>query len=278
MTWRAADIPDLSGRIAVVTGTNSGLGKVTAGRLAARGAHVIHAVRDLAKGRAAAGEGADVRRLDLADLRVVREFAASVESFDLLINNAGVMWPPLTRTRDGFELQFGANHLGHFALTALLWPRRAVRARVVTVSSFLHRQGHLDLADPNWERRRYSPEGAYAQSKFANIVFASELDRRIQAAGISAASLSVHPGYARTNLLTSGPTGLRSLGRILSPVFARPAAAGALPTLFAATAPDAVSGTFVGPAIADLFGGPAVLTPAPGTTSPELGAALWTLS
>jgi NAD(P)-dependent dehydrogenase (short-subunit alcohol dehydrogenase family) len=279
MTWRAADIPDLSGRTAVVTGANSGLGKVTARRLAARGAHVVHAVRDLDRGRAAAGEGADVRRLDLADLRVVREFAASVESFDLLINNAGVMWPPLTRTRDGFELQFGANHLGHFALTALLWPRRAARARVVTVSSFLHRQGHLDLADPNWERRRYSPEGAYAQSKYANIVFAFELDRRIQAAGAGAASLAVHPGYARTNLQTSGPTGLRALGGwIFNPVFARSAAAGALPTLFAATAPDAVSGTFVGPAIADLFGGPAVVRPAVGTTSPELGAALWTMS
>ncbi|WP_033338329.1 oxidoreductase [Catenuloplanes japonicus] len=276
MTWRAADIPDLSGRTAVVTGTNSGLGKATAHLLTARGAHVIHAVRNLDKGRAAAGPGADVRHLDLADLRTVRDFAATVDAFDLLINNAGVMWPPLTRTHDGFELQFGANHLGHFALTALLWPRRRPRARVVTVSSFLHRQGHIDLTDPNWVRRRYSPEAAYAQSKYANLVFMHELDRRT---GPDAASLAAHPGYARTHLQSSGPTGLRALGlRLLTPLVARPATTGALPTLFAATAPDAISGTFIGPALLDLLGGPAVVPPAPGTRSPELGAALWTLS
>lgn len=279
MTWRAADIPDLSGLTAVVTGANSGLGKVTAARLGARGAHVIHAVRDLDRGRAAAGPGADVRRLDLADLRVVREFAATVESVDLLVNNAGVMWPPLRRTRDGFELQFGANHLGHFALTALLWPRRAPGVRVVTVSSILHRQGHLDLADPNWVTRRYSPEGAYAQSKYANLVFTFELDRRLRAAGVDAVAVAAHPGYARTNLQTSGPTGVRELlGRVINPVFGRPASVGALPTLFAATAPGVRSGEFVGPALADLFGGPAVITPAAGTRSPELGAGLWSLS
>ena len=269
--WRAADIPDLSGRTAVVTGTSSGLGRVTAERLASRGAHVVHGVRDVARGPA----GADVRRLDLADLGSVAEFAASVSGFDLLVNNAGVMWPPLRRTRQGFESQFGVNHLGHFALTALLWPRRRAGARVVTVSSFLHKGGRLDLSDPNWVRRRYSPEAAYAQSKYANVVFGLELHRRSR----DAASVLAHPGFARTDLVTKGPRGVRALvGRVSRALVAQPVAAGALPILFAGTAPGVVSGSFIGPAVWEWRGAPVVVSPVAGADSPGLGAALWGLS
>ncbi|MDP9794538.1 NAD(P)-dependent dehydrogenase (short-subunit alcohol dehydrogenase family) [Catenuloplanes nepalensis] len=267
--WRAADIPDLSGRTAVVTGTSSGLGAVIAAELARHGAHVIHGVRDLASAPA----GADARRLDLADLDVVAGFAASVDGFDVLVNNAGVMWTPLRRTRQGFEWQFGVNHLGHFALTALLWPRRRPGARVVTMSSILHRTGRLDLADPNWLSRRYSPEAAYAQSKYANVTFAVELHRR------GGASLAAHPGYARTRLQTSGPTGVRAaVGAVLNPVFGQPAGMGALPALFAATSPDAVPGSFVGPSFLEVWGGPVVVAPARGVGSPELGERLWAVS
>ncbi|GAB7037276.1 MULTISPECIES: SDR family NAD(P)-dependent oxidoreductase [Catenuloplanes] len=266
--WRAADIPDLSGKVAVVTGTSSGLGAVIAGELARHGAHVIHGVRD-----PAVVPGVDARRLDLADLDVVAGFAASVDGFDVLVNNAGVMWPPLRRTRQGFEWQFGVNHLGHFALTALLWPRRRAGARVVTMSSILHRTGRLDLDDPNYVRRRYSPEGAYAQSKYANVVFGLELHRR------GGTSLLAHPGYARSRLQTSGPSGVRAaVGRVMNPVFGQPAAVGALPALFAATSADAVSGAFVGPSFLQLWGGPVVVAPVVGSADPGLGERLWAVS
>lgn len=266
--WRAADIPDLSGKVAVVTGTSSGLGAVIAAELARHGARVVHGVRD-----PAVVPGVDARRLDLADLDVVAEFASSVDGFDILVNNAGVMWPPLRRTRQGFEWQFGVNHLGHFALTALLWPRRRPGARVVTMSSILHRTGGLDLADPNWVRRRYSPEGAYAQSKYANVVFGLELARR------GGMSVVAHPGYARTDLQTKGPTGVRAaVGRVINPLFGQPAAVGALPALFAATSPEAVSGAFLGPSFLQLWGGPVVVEPASGTRDVAVAERLWAVS
>ena len=182
--WTAADIPDQSGRTVVVTGANSGLGAVTATELARAGAHVVVACRDTGKGeRAAAGMAGstEVRRLDLADLASVREFAAGLGQIAVLVNNAGVMATPLRRTRDGFELQIGTNHLGHFALTGLLLDR--ISDRVVTVSSGGHRLGRIHLDDLNWEQRRYQRWLAYGQAKLANLLFTYELQRRLAAAG-----------------------------------------------------------------------------------------------
>ena len=188
--FTVADIPDLTGQTAVVTGANSGIGLETAKALTARGARVIIAVRDEAKGRTAAegmhGPGTtEVRPLDLASLDSVRAFAKAWDGgpVDLLINNAGVMLPPLTRTTDGFELQFGTNHLGHFALTNLLLPHITAHGRVVTVSSGAHRYGKIDFDDLNWEHRRYRRWRAYGQSKLANLLFTMELQRRLTEAG-----------------------------------------------------------------------------------------------
>jgi NAD(P)-dependent dehydrogenase (short-subunit alcohol dehydrogenase family) len=289
--WSATQIPDQTGRTAVVTGANSGLGLETTRELARRGAHVIMAVRNLDKGAAAAeqiraqvpGARLELRHLDLADLDSVRAFAAGdLPTLDLLINNAGVMMPPLTRTKQGFELQIGANHLGHFALTALLWPHLAgaPAARIVTVSSGLHKRGAVDLDDLSYASRPYTPSGAYAQSKFANVLFALELDRRLRAAGLPAASLLAHPGYAATNLQTSGPTGLMArLGGIGNVLLAQSAAAGALPQLYAATAPEATSGQFIGPSrLGEMRGSPKVVQAIALAQDPQLAARFWTVS
>ena len=200
--WTAADLPDLNGSTVVVTGANSGLGLVTARELARAGAHVVMAVRDEARGRAAAASivgSYEVRRLDLADLSSVRTFAAEwTGDLDILINNAGVMAVPSARTVDKFEMQFGTNHLGHFALTNLLLP--SITDRVVTVSSMAHRMGRIVLDDLNWERRRYQSWAAYGQSKLANLLFTLELERRLTAAGSAVRAVAAHPGYAATNL------------------------------------------------------------------------------
>jgi NAD(P)-dependent dehydrogenase (short-subunit alcohol dehydrogenase family) len=192
---------DLRGKTFVITGANSGLGAVTARAVAAAGGHVIMACRDVDKATAVAadlGELARVHRLDLGDLASVREFASSVEEFDTLINNAGVMAVPKRRTVDGFESQIGINHLGHFALTGLLIER--IRGRVVTMSSGLHVLGCIDLGDLNWEARRYRRMRAYAASKLASLLFAYELQRRLTLAGSPVLSVAAHPGYAATNL------------------------------------------------------------------------------
>ena len=239
----------MAGRNVIVTGANSGIGLAAAHALAGAGAHVVLAVRNLDKGRAAAstisGE-ADVRALDLASLDSVREFAAGVDGdVDLLINNAGVMAPPLSRTADGFELQFGTNHLGHFALTNLLLER--VSGRVVTVSSTGHRLGSIDFDDLNWERRHYSSWRAYGQSKLANLLFTAELQRRLSAAGSSVLATAAHPGYAATNLqFHSGNRVLDLLGHVGNRVVAQDADGGALPTLYAAVA-DIPGNSFAGP-------------------------------
>jgi NAD(P)-dependent dehydrogenase (short-subunit alcohol dehydrogenase family) len=261
--WTTADIPDQSGRVAVVTGANSGLGYQTALALARTGAHVILACRDPRRGNAALDRlrvavpkaSAELGRLDLADLDSVRRFADTVESLDLLINNAGVMALPSRRTTaQGFEMQVGTNHLGHFALTGLLLSRLTNRpgARVVTVSSGLHRYGRLaDLDDPQSERK-YGTWRAYGLSKLANILFFTELDRRLRAANQPARSLGAHPGYAATNLQSAGPkadgvTLLTRLGDLGTRFFAQSDAMGALPSLRAATDPDAQGGEFYGP-------------------------------
>ncbi|MGV9413031.1 oxidoreductase [Nocardia sp. NPDC003693] len=246
--WDFADIPDQTGRTIVVTGANSGLGKVTAGALARAGAQVIMACRNEIKARGVAdeiGHGAQVRRLDLADLASVREFADSLDAVDVLINNAGVMGVPAGRTVDGFETQFGTNHLGHFALTGLLLDR--IRDRVVTVSSGLHAIGKIDLADPNWERRRYQRWPAYGQSKLANLMFAYELQRRLTAAGSAKLSLAAHPGYAATGLQSHTDSFYDVLMAVGNRVLAQSARMGALPTLYAATSPEAEPGRFYGP-------------------------------
>ena len=245
--WTADDIPDQTGRTFLVTGANSGLGEVTARQLAGHGARVVLACRDTEKG-AAAAEGmsgdVEVRSLDLADLASVRAFAESATEVDVLVNNAGVMAPPLKRTADDFELQIGTNHLGHFALTGLLLDR--IRDRVVTVSSAMHQIGRISLDDLNWHRRRYQRWLAYGQSKVANLLFTYELDRRLRAAGSAVRSSAAHPGYATTNLQSHTESFQDALLGIGNRLFAQSAEMGALPTLYAATA-DVPSGSYAGP-------------------------------
>src|SRR5690625_3992308 len=202
-SWTAADLPSLEGRTAVVTGANSGLGLVTARRLAAAGAHVVLAVRDRDRGnQAAAGitGTTEVRQLDLGSLDSIRRFADDWGdgTLDLLINNAGIMHVPRSRTVDGFEMHIGVNHLGHFALTNLLLPR--ITDRVVTVASLNHRVGTMRLDDLHWENRRYDRVGAYGQSKLANLLFTLELERRLRESRPAVRAMAAHPGYASTNL------------------------------------------------------------------------------
>ena len=248
-TFSTADVPDMTGRSVIVTGANSGIGAAAARALASAGARVVLAVRNLDKGRTAvatmAGE-TEVRELDLASLASVREFAAAWDGeIDLLINNAGVMAPPLTRTADGFELQFGTNHLGHFALTNLLLEH--VTGRVVTVSSGAHRIGRIDFEDLNWERRPYNAWRAYGQSKLANLLFTAELQRRLTAAGSDVLATAAHPGYAATNLQShSQRRSLDLLMAISNRLFAQDPNGGALPTLYAAVA-DIPGNSFAGP-------------------------------
>jgi NAD(P)-dependent dehydrogenase (short-subunit alcohol dehydrogenase family) len=298
--WTAADIPDQSGRVAVVTGANSGIGLVAARELARAGAKVILACRDAGRGGAAladvrgsAAEAAtELRQLDLASLTSVREFAQQVsqenQGIDLLINNAGVMAPPRRLTADGFELQFGTNHLGHFALTGLLLGRLLARPepRVVTVSSGAHRIGRIRFDDLNWERR-YERWQAYGQSKLANLLFAYEFQRRAEAGGAPLRSFAVHPGYAATNLQSAGPgTGGGLLARLNTTMmaignrlFAQSDEMGALPTLFAATAPDLPGGSFAGPTgLAGQRGYPALVDSSKGSKDPEVARRLWQVS
>ena len=254
--WTPADIPDQTGRTAIVTGANSGIGLETARELARRGAHVVLAVRDTGKGdRAAAaiGGSVEVRALDLADLASVRAFAGDAPAPDLLINNAGVMALPYRRTADGFEMQLGTNHLGHFALTGLLLPRLAERPepRVVTVSSQAHRMGKIAFDDLQSERS-YKKWAAYGQSKLANLLFTYELARRAEAAGSPVRAYAAHPGYSATNLQLRGPQMEgSSLGErasaLANKVLAQSSEMGAQPTLFAATTPELPTGTYVGP-------------------------------
>src|SRR3954453_17267808 len=247
--WTAADLPSQEGRTFVITGANSGIGRITARELSRAGAHVVLAVRDTAKGERALHDfarPAEVRELDLADLASVRAFADAWEGdLDVLVNNAGVMIPPERRTADGFELQFGTNHLGHFALTNLLLPR--ITDRVTVVSSSAHRQGKIDLDDLNWERKDYARWGAYSQSKLANLLFMSELQRRLTEAGSAVRVTAAHPGYSVTNLQSRSENPVMDLFMKLgNRVFAQSDEMGALPTLYAATQ-DIPGDSYVGP-------------------------------
>ncbi|MFD0020475.1 oxidoreductase [Streptomyces sp. NPDC058382] len=290
----ASDIPDQSGRTAVVTGANSGIGLITARELARRGARVLLACRDERRGRAAVSRiraavpGADVEfaPLDLADLSSVREFASAytAERLDLLINNAGVMALPYGRTADGFETQFGVNHLGHFALTGLLLPKLlgTPGARVVSVSSGLHVLSNIDMGDLNSERN-YRRWIAYGRSKTANLLFVHELARRTAAVGSTLVAAAAHPGYASTNLQTAGVRmeNRRTAERIVelgNRIIAQPASAGALPTLYAATAPGVRPDSFTGPRLLGWRGAPAPSWRAGWTLNDVASERLWVAS
>jgi len=246
--WTAADLPSFTGRTVIITGSNSGLGAITARELARNGAKIVMAVRNTGKGEAAAREipgQVEVRRLDLQDLSSVRQFADGIGTADILINNAGVMAVPYAETVDGFESQIGTNHLGHFALTNLLLPK--LTDRVVAVSSMAHWPGRISLDDLNWKTRRYRPWLAYSQSKLANLLFTSELQRRLDAAGSPLRAVAAHPGYSHTNL--QGATGHQlsdTLMSLATRVFATDADFGARQTLYAASQ-DVPGNTFVGP-------------------------------
>jgi len=273
--WTADDMPDLSGKTIVVTGGNSGIGYEAVKQFVRKGAHVVLACRDLEKARAAIGSIASEPRaaslepmqLDLANLGSVRGFAtaflAGHKGLDVLCNNAGVMALPYRKTADGFEMQFGTNHLGHFALTGLLLERLLTTpgARVVNISSGAHRMGSIHFDDLNWERG-YRKWGAYGQSKLANLLFTYELQRRLSAASAGPIAVACHPGYAATNLQAAGPrmegsTWMESLSELGNRIAAQSAAMGALPTLYAATASDVRGGDYIGPdGLGELWGHP----------------------
>ena len=298
--WSEADIADQTGRTVLVTGANSGLGLRTAEVLAGKGARVLLACRSAERGAkalehvraAAAGAAPELIPLDLSELASVRAAAVSVrertgDALDVLVNNAGVMATARGRTADGFELQFGTNHLGHAALTWLLLPalRGGRHARVVTLSSIAAVGARIDLEDPNSDHRRYNPATAYGQSKLANQVFAVELDRRLRAAGDDVLSVAAHPGYTATGLGSgmarsyTNPV-VRSViaggHRIGEALFAQNVRQGTLPQLYAATADDVAGGDYIAPGgLGGLRGSPVKTRPLSAARSEPLGSALW---
>jgi NAD(P)-dependent dehydrogenase (short-subunit alcohol dehydrogenase family) len=279
--WTAADLPSQSGRRFIVTGANSGIGLPTARALAEAGAHVVLAVRDVARGEAAAEAirgDCEIRQLDLADLDSVRAFANAWQGeLHVLINNAGVMRTPERRTADGFELQIGTNHLGHFALTNLLLPY--LTDRVVTVASNAHRGGSISLEDLNWQHRSYRRWAAYQQSKLANLLFTLELQRRLAATGSPVRALAAHPGYAATTLQFRSESRLEDrFMAIGNRLFAQTDEAGARPTLFAATQ-DLPGASYVGPdGLRETRGYPTLVGRSAEACDFEMAKRLWTLS
>jgi NAD(P)-dependent dehydrogenase (short-subunit alcohol dehydrogenase family) len=294
MPWTENDVPDESGRLAIVTGSNTGLGYDTARVLAGRGAHVVMAVRDTAKGESAAarirqlspGAQVSVRKLDLGSLASVRDAGAEMASeyprIDLLINNAGVMYPPKQTTTDGFELQFGTNHLGHFALTGLLLGNLlpVEGSRVVVVASIAHNiRAKIDFEDLQWEHRRYDRVAAYGQSKLANLMFAYDLQRRLAAAKTKTIAVAAHPGVAATELVRhipgAGLPGVNWLsGRLLNS-----AEMGALPTLRAATDPAVKGGQYWGPdGFRELRGHPVLVDSTKQSKDVAIQERLWKVS
>ncbi|EFG76545.1 oxidoreductase, short chain dehydrogenase/reductase family protein [Mycobacterium parascrofulaceum ATCC BAA-614] len=290
--WTVADIPDQTGRVAVITGANTGLGYETAAALADHGARVVLAVRNLDKGKDAAARiaakspGADValQELDLTSLDSVRTAAERLKSdydhIDLLINNAGVMYTPKETTKDGFELQFGTNHLGHFALTGLLLERLlpVPGSRVVTVSSMGHRiLADIHFDDLQWERS-YNRVAAYGQAKLANLLFTYELQRRLAPHGTTIAA-AAHPGGSNTELGRYTPTVFRPLVNVFFSVIAQDAAMGALPTLRAATDPAVLGGQYYGPdGFAETRGHPKIVSSSAKSHDPDRQRRLWTVS
>jgi NAD(P)-dependent dehydrogenase (short-subunit alcohol dehydrogenase family) len=287
--WTTADIPEQTGRVAVITGANTGLGYETAAALAAKGAHVVLAVRDLDKGKTAAnlitqhdpGASVALQELDLTSLDSIRAAAEQLRSdhdhIDLLINNAGVMFTPKSTTKDGFELQFGTNHLGHFAITGLLLDRvlAVPGSRVVTVSSIGHRAGRLRFDDLQW-KRGYSRTGAYGRSKLANLLFTYEMQRRLT--GTNTIAVAAHPGASRTELVRHTPPSLRVVTGLFE-LISQDAAMGALPTLRAATDPGVLGGQYFGPGgFAEQRGYPKVVASNARSHDVELQQRLWAVS
>lgn len=286
--WTAADVPDQTGRTAVVTGANTGIGYETALALARKGCRVLLACRSLERAAAAreriaqhapAGQVPEVRHLDLGLLDSVRTFAdevlATEDRLDLLINNAGVMAPPFTTSAEGVELQFAVNHLGHFALTGLLLDRlnATAGARVVTVSSVAHRRGRIDVTNLRGEGT-YSPFREYSQSKLANLAFALDLQRRLTRAGVETLSIAAHPGWVPTDLQRHHPV----LGKLMY-VWHHDAASGARPTLFAATSPDAEPGGYYGPdGLGEYRGAPGPAKITERARDQDTAESLWTVS
>jgi NAD(P)-dependent dehydrogenase (short-subunit alcohol dehydrogenase family) len=289
--WTSADIPDQTGRTAVITGANTGLGYETAAALAANGAHVVLAVRNLDKGKDAAdriaastpGAGVTVQELDLSSLESIRtaadELRSRYDTIDLLINNAGVMWTPKQTTKDGFELQFGTNHLGHFAFTGLLLDRLlpVPDSRVVTVSSQGHRiRAGIHFDDLQWEHD-YDRVAAYGQSKLANLLFTYELQRRLRTSNNVATA--AHPGGSNTELARNVPLAQRLAFTVLAPVVTQSAAMGALPTLRAATDPGVLGGQYFGPqGFLEQRGNPKVVTSSDQSYDIDLQRRLWKVS
>jgi NAD(P)-dependent dehydrogenase (short-subunit alcohol dehydrogenase family) len=290
--WTESRIPDQTGRVAVVTGANTGIGFTTAAALAAHGARVVLAVRDVQKGRAAAADivratpsaVVSVQALDLGSLASIREAAAALRDtaprIDLLINNAGVMYTPLSRTADGFELQLGTNHLGHFALTGLLLDQLLAvpSSRVVTVSSVGHRIRAAIHFDDLQSERGYDRTAAYGQAKLANLLFTYELQRRLAARGASTSALAAHPGVAATELARYSPAPVKVALRLFTPLLQTPRM-GALPTLRAATDPAAHGGEYYGPdGLGEARGHPVVVQSSAQSHDAALQARLWTVS
>ena len=271
----------MSGRSVIVTGANSGIGREAASRFSLAGASVTLAVRDVTKGEVAAASmigQVSVRALDLTDLRSVHAFVEGTSgSIDILVANAGVMAVPEQRTSDGFEMQIGTNHLGHFALANLLLP--LVRDRIIVVSSELHRRGHIDLNDLNWQRRRYRAWDAYAQSKLANLLFVTELDRRLRTVGSPVRAIAVHPGYASTSLQShTGRAALTAAMNLGNRLLAQSVSMGALPTLYAASV-DVPGGSYVGPSgVLHLRGYPSLGVTSQRARDAATASSLWTMS
>ncbi|NQT62965.1 MAG: SDR family oxidoreductase [Candidatus Marinimicrobia bacterium] len=285
--WTTENIPDQTGRVVIITGANSGIGFEAAKVLALKGADVVLAVRNQAKGDLAKAEiiqeyapaKVTVSILDLSSLKSVKlfseDFAKAQTRLDLLINNAGIMIPPYGKTEDGFESQMGTNHLGHFALTAQLFPllKGTGNSRIVNVSSTAHNAGNINFDDIHWESRKYSPWKSYGDSKIANLYFTNELGKRMTAAGLDVITTAAHPGYAATGL----QKGL--FLKFLNVIVAQSSFMGAMPTLMAAIDPEASNGNFYGPSgVAQQRGWPKQVAPNKLSQDEEIAQKLWTTS